>query len=290
MSKDTQPTDQIIDEELLQAGQEIEAKLEELQAIIGEFPNIELLDDSPSFKSDDVLQEAYRASTIEEKKKLAKKALKIYPDNIDAESLLASIEPNPIKKLKAYEKIVAKATKRLEEEDCFDEDSIGIFWGIIETRPYMRARHGEILALMDLGRYREAMENCEDLLRLCHSDNLGIRYLLIGLYCLLEEFEKGEALFKKYNQETTFMVLPMAILYYKKGDYPKARKQLKLLNEINPYVIETLGSMNSSIAERDDKYYARGTETEAQLIISDLLYLLASVPSFIIFALHEELK
>lgn len=291
MSKNIKNKDQTIEE----IEQGIKEQLDDLQTLVDKLTSEEVEEDffdlnSPSFKSDEILEEAYHAPTVEAKKKLAKKALKIYPDNIDAESLLASLEENPIKKITAYQKVVEKATKILEENDCFNEDNIGLFWGIIETRPYMRARHGKILALMDLGRYREAMKDCEDLLRLSESDNLGIRYLVMGLYGVLEEFERGEKLLKKYNEKTSFMVLPMAIMYFKKGDYKKARKQLEILKEINPYIIETLETMDSSISENETaKHYSPGTLEEARIIISDFLYLLASVPAFILFAIHESM-
>ena len=56
-----------------------------------------------------------------------------------------------------------------------------------------------------------------DRLKLCESDNLGIRYLMIGLYTVLEKFDKAEELYNKYSYDSSFMLFPLSIMYYKKG-------------------------------------------------------------------------
>ena len=65
--------------------------------------------------------------------KLAKQALEINPENIDAECFIAEFEENQIKKLSKMEAIIEKATKLLEKDNMFDKENIGHFWGMIET-------------------------------------------------------------------------------------------------------------------------------------------------------------
>jgi len=188
------------------------------------------------------------------------------------------------------ESIIEKATKILEKDNMFDKENIGHFWGIIETRPYMRARNRKITILVDLGRYTDAIKECEEMLNLCESDNLGIRYTLIGLYCTLEEFEKGEKLYKKFNEYSAFMLFPMSVMYFKKGDYKKSDKFLKDVQKANPYIIKILKNDIAMIGNSEDiEYYAPGSKEEASIIITDLLYLLGSVPAFITF-MNIELK
>ncbi|KAF6830126.1 MYND finger [Colletotrichum plurivorum] len=58
------------------------------------------------------------------------------------------------------------------------EDSVGRFWGILETRDYMRARYGYVVALLahnTVDGVERAVEHELDMLRLCRSDNMGIR-------------------------------------------------------------------------------------------------------------------
>ena len=228
--------------------------------------------DDPKFRSDDLLEEAYNTSSKTKAIKLAKQALELNPENIDAECFIADFEENKIKKLNKMETIIEKATQ------------------ILETRPYMRARNRKLAILMDLGRYTDAIKECEELLNLCESDNLGIRYILIGLYCILEKFEECEKLYKKFNEYSAFMLFPMAIMYFKKGDYKKSKKFLKDVQESNPYIIKMLKNDIAMTENSEDiEYYAHGSKEEAIIIIDDLLYLLGSVPSFITF-INLELK
>lgn len=259
---------------------------EEMQKFINKLNNSEVdFENTPEFESDELLEEAYEAETEKEARRLVKKALEVYPDNIDAQTFLANMEENPVSRLKKLDWTIENARKMLVEKGCFKEDCIGDFWGILETRPYMRARNFKVETLMFLGRYREAVKECEELLKLCESDNIGIRYDLIGLYCFLEEFDKCEKLFKEYNEESAFMLFPMAMMYYKKGDYKKAKKMLERLDEVNPYVIDSIGS--DEIYGEPIEYYSSGSEDEAHLIHMELFYLISSVPSFLSFVMEK---
>lgn len=243
---------------------------------------------SPKFKSDELLEEALECTSKNKALKLAKQALDIYPDNIDAENLIAEYEENPIKKLKKYDSIIERATKLLEEQNMFNKENIGDFWLILDTRPYMRARHNKTITLLELGRYSEAIKECEELLQLCNSDNTGIRYILIGLYCILEKFEQCEKLYKKYNEDSAFMLFPMAIMYFKKGDYKKAKQYLKKTEEQNEFILDFILNENGEFLKGQmSNCYSYGSEEEAFLAIHDLMYLLGSVPSFIVFIEKE---
>ena len=148
----------------------------------------------------------------------------------------------------------------------------------------MRARNMKITILMELGRYTDAIKECEEMLNLCESDNLGIRYTLIGLYCSLEKFDECEKLYNKFNEYSAFMLFPMAIMYYKKGDYKKAKKFLKDVQKVNPYILRIIKNDIDMIGNFEDiEYYSHGSNEEAIIVITDLFYLLGSVPSFITF-------
>lgn len=188
--------------------------------------------------------------------------------------------------MKKYDNILEKATKLLEEQNMFDKETIGAFWGILETRPYMRIRYNRLLILKELGRYTEVEKECEELLKLCNSDNLGVRYILMGIYCILEKFEECEKLYEKYGDNSAFMVFPMSIMYYK-----KAKQYLKETEEQNEFILDFLLNENGEyIGENDIGYYSYGSEEEAFLIIRDFIYLLGSVPMFIDFINNEYRK
>ena len=232
----------------------------EMQKFIQNLNNNEIeFEEEPRFQSDDLLEEAYNATSKTKAIKLAKQALEIYPDNIDAECFIAEFEENQIKKLSKMEAIIEKAKKILEKDNMFEQENMGHFWGMIETRPYMRARNRKITILMDLGRYTEAIKECEKL-------------------------------YKKFNEYSAFMLFPMVIMYFKKGEYKKSKKILKDVQEVNSHIIKILKNDIAMLENSEDiEYYAPGSIEEASIIITDLLYLLGSVPSFITF-MNLELK
>ncbi len=243
-------------------------------------------------ESDDLLFEAYEEPIKSKAIKLAKRALEINPNNIDAENFITKFETNTIKKLKKYEDTLNKERINLEKEDMFNEENKGIFWGLMETRPYMRTKHCCMLTLMELGRYNEAIKQGEELLELCESDNLGIRYLIVGLYTLLEKFNECEKIYNKYLDESNFMLFPMAIMYYKMGDYRKCKKLLKQIKEQNVYILDYLIGNLKFTKTRIEKFesdgaYSWGTESEAYLIVKDYKYLLETVPTYIEFIERE---
>lgn len=58
------------------------------------------------------------------------------------------------------------------------EEQVGHFWGILETRDYMRARYALVEALLKVKTYasvKAAHDHIMDMLRLCRSDNMGVR-------------------------------------------------------------------------------------------------------------------
>jgi tetratricopeptide (TPR) repeat protein len=82
-----------------------------------------------------------------------------------------------------YEMGVRAGERALGEE--FFTEEVGNFWGILETRPYMRAREGLANALWALGERDQALAHYREMLELNPVDNQGVRYELAD--CLLEE-------------------------------------------------------------------------------------------------------
>lgn len=243
-------------------------------------------------QSDDLLFEAYDEPIKSKAIKLAKQALEINPNNIDAENFITKFETNTIKKLGRYKETLDKEQAKLEKEDLFNKENIGMFWGLIETRPYMRTKHSYMLTLMELGRYTEAVKQGEELLKLCESDNQGIRYLIMGLYAVLERFEECEKIYNSYLDNSTFMLFTFSIMYYKKGDYRKAKKILKSIQENNEYILGYLKQEIKFTKAKIDNIESKGTyswgsEAEAYLVVKDYKYLLETVPTFIEFVERE---
>lgn len=94
----------------------------------------------------------------------------------------------------------------------------GHFWGLLETRPYMRARVGLALTLLKLGDEDGAMGHFRAMLRLNPNDNQGIRYLLAGCLLRREEADPLKELLASYEDEgTAFWLYTQALLAFRDG-------------------------------------------------------------------------
>ncbi|KAI4199052.1 MAG: hypothetical protein LQ350_004874 [Teloschistes chrysophthalmus] len=68
------------------------------------------------------------------------------------------------------------------------EEHAGHFWGILETRTYMRLRYALVEAILKIKTYtavQTAHGHILDMLRLCRGDNMGVRSLAPSLYLRL---------------------------------------------------------------------------------------------------------
>ncbi|MEM6782458.1 MAG: tetratricopeptide repeat protein, partial [Bacteroidota bacterium] len=73
-----------------------------------------------------------------------------------------------------------------------------MWWGELETRPYMRAREGLAWVLWQTGAYAEAAESYAALLDLNPGDNQGARYLVGPLFLLAGDTERARDAYRTY--------------------------------------------------------------------------------------------
>lgn len=226
---------------------ETEKALRELRKILQENPEIakdsqsvlQIMNDSAG-RGDaepdamDYLEMAENTGTKKKALEYIEKALALEPNNLDALKLRAEISCNTQEKLeKEYLALADQAEKQLTKEGYFDEENIGEFWLIYETRPYMRLLSSLADLYKESGKMRMAVDICNKMLRLCTDDNLGVRYSLMHILVFLEDEPAAVSLFEKYPDDGTQFLLPMSILYYKLNDYEKARQYLTGLCKVN---------------------------------------------------------
>ena len=133
-----------------------------------------------AMRAQDVMYQAWEESNPARRISLAHQALKISPDCADAYVLLAEEEADTLQRaLDLYQKGVT-AGRRALGEDYF-KGNTGYFWGLLETRPYMRALEGKASCLWQLGRRQDALEIYYEMLHLNPGDNQGVRYMLADL-------------------------------------------------------------------------------------------------------------
>jgi tetratricopeptide (TPR) repeat protein len=172
---------------------------------------------------------AYRAVESRGRRRiqLARKALELSGDCADAYVILAEQTGDVAQALDLYAQGVAAGERALGPR-IFAENA-GRFWGLITTRPYMRARFGLAQCLEELGRRDEAIGHYRELLRLNPTDNQGVRYSLLP--ALFTSGLDGEAgvLLQQFGDEPTAMWLYARSLwtFRREGDSPVARASLR---------------------------------------------------------------
>lgn len=132
---------------------------------------------SPREAAQELIYDAWEEPTRRRRIALAKKALKLSADCADAYVILAEDEAEGLEEEARLYAEGVKAGERALGPEGFKKAK-GHFWGILETRPYMRARFRLATVLWDLGQRAEAIGHLRDMLRLDPGDHLGVRYLL----------------------------------------------------------------------------------------------------------------
>ena len=138
---------------------------------------------------------------------------------------------------KQAESLYQKAL-RLAEPEVKDIPKGG-FWGILESRPYMRALHGLGLTAWKDGRINEAISIFEQMLKLNPNDNQGVRYLIGPLF-----HQKGETAeaFKWYrkNIDDPHNIYNYGLALFQQKKTEQAIEILILAISSNPYVAPLL--------------------------------------------------
>jgi tetratricopeptide (TPR) repeat protein len=147
----------------------------------------------PLDQAQDLMYQAFKVADAHERVNLAKKALEISGDCADAYVVLAENAPSLDAAFEYYQKGVAAGERALGP--LVFQEQAGHFWGLLETRPYMRAREGLAHVLWLMARQEEAVSHLEELLRLNPNDNQGVRDPLASwLLCLDRDEELARLL------------------------------------------------------------------------------------------------
>jgi len=236
-------------------------------------------------ESDELLGKARAARSAKKAIEFAKKALQVWPENIDAERFLIEFEDDELVMIQKTKDLIAREEASLKKQRIYTKESVGHFWGIIETRPLMRLKNDLARMFLEMNKRKEAIAVYEEMLKLCPNDNIGVRFLLLGQYVFFEEYEKAERLSKKYGDVvSTFMSLPMVVCYYKQDNYQKAKSIWKNMTTRNKHMVRFITQQISDEeleALEDAHCYQLGSLEEAYMAYRDNIHLLTANPSFL---------
>jgi tetratricopeptide (TPR) repeat protein len=218
--------------------------------------------DTPLAKAQALMYQAFEEADEQRRLRFAKRALEICPNCADAYVVLAEHAQNGKEALALYQQGVG-AGERALGPNAFERD-VGHFWGILETRPYMRARLGLAHTLWTVGRREEAVQHLEEMLRLNPGDNQGGRYTLASFLLLLDRDGDLARLLQQYPDETsaTWAYTKAVLAFRQQGDTQETRHLLEEARKTNKHVTAYLLAQKFPPPEQPS-YYSPGVENEA---------------------------
>lgn len=192
-------------------------------------------------KAQALLHKAMEASSSKRRIKLAETALEMYSDSSDAYLILAEESENETE-ARAYLKAGIAAGKR-ELGELFFEKNKGDFWGLHETRPYIRICKSYAESCWFGGDANEAAQILEHILELNTEDNTGARYLLGAVYLYSNQLEQAEQLLEKYGKgdaAAAFAYDQIILEYKKNGITSQLKKLYRVARGVNKHVPDYL--------------------------------------------------
>ena len=207
-----------------------------IEALMGQIANARNTDDSLQL-AQEIMWDAWDHSSRKRRIALAKQALEVSPLCADAYVMLAMETASDNDEALSLYRQGVEAGEQALGEAAFHED-VGHFWGILETRPYMRARQGLAEALWVAGERDEAVAHYQDMLRLNPNDNQGIRYLLLDYLLALGRDDEAAKLIKRYDDDgAAAWIWSKALLSFRRnGDSAAARAALRRAVGANAHI------------------------------------------------------
>ena len=219
-------------------------------------------DDAALWQAQELMYEAWDAGAKRERIALAERALEISDLCADAHVLLAEEAAKTLAEARRHYEAGVAAGERALGPQAFERDA-GHFWGILETRPYMRARAGLAECLWAAGERAAAIGHHRNMLRLNPNDNQGLRHVLTSWLLAAGDHGALEELLAAYDEDAfAEWAYAKTLLAYRKGDEADARAALMVAWERNPHVPALLTGA-TPIPEHPDDHYTLGSPEEA---------------------------
>ncbi|MGG1518672.1 SEC-C metal-binding domain-containing protein [Paenibacillus oryzisoli] len=187
-----------------------------------------------------LIDKAWHSHSLKERKALAEQAIKLDPLHPDAYNVIAGDLKDFQAAADYYRKGIEAGRKRLGS--AFFKKNKGYFWGLTETRPFMRSMYGcAELCLYVLQRPKEALSLLEEMLDLSPDDSMGARYLLTTAYMLTKQYQKGITFIEEYDEDSAqFNYNRIFMLYMLQGPKQELKRLLRQAKKQNPHVLPLL--------------------------------------------------
>lgn len=218
-------------------------------------------------EAQDLIYQALEA-TGKRRQDLARRALRLSPDCADAYVLLAEVARDPQEARTLYEQGV-QAGERAIGAERFRTD-VGHFWGMLDTRPYMRARQGLAEVLWHVGEHAAAIAHLQDMLRLNPNDNQGLRYSLAAWLLTAGDDAALATLLAAYPDEgSAHWAYTRALTAFRRhGAGATATQALQAALKCNPHVPRYLLGQ-TPFPKQLPAYYSPGEASEALVYLAE---------------------
>jgi tetratricopeptide (TPR) repeat protein len=223
-------------------------------------------DEGPLAQAQAMAYEAFGQFDPADRVRMARQALEICPDCADAHVILAEHADGAREALAHYERGVAAGERALGPEGF--REAVGHFWGILASRPYMRAREGLAHALWSAGRSDQAIDHLLEMLRLNPNDNQGIRYTLVPWLLTLERDVEVETFLQERYQDAAWNAwFTRGLIEFRRhGDTPQGRVFLRRGHKQNRFILPWLLE-DEPFPVEGPSGYSLGTPEEAYLYV-----------------------
>jgi tetratricopeptide (TPR) repeat protein len=213
--------------------------------------------------------EAYQEGDLARVYDLLDRALDLDPECVDALVLSADVDCDDVDEMiQKLQAAVAAGERELGPK--FFAEFRGDFWGLLETRPYMRARAMLAEALVEDGRLDEAIGHYAAMLELNPNDNQGLRYYLLGLTLETSRLADAQRVLKQYGNEVSAVFTWGRVLErFLSDDLAGAERALKAARKANPHV-ELYLSGRKRPPRTSPAFYSPGEESEAVMCVEVL--------------------
>jgi tetratricopeptide (TPR) repeat protein len=196
---------------------------------------------TPQEKAQNLLHKAMEATSVKRRIQLAETVLEIYPDSPEAYLILAEESENEHEARKFLKAGIAAGRRELGE--LYFTKNKGYFWGLTESRSYIRICQSYAESCWFGGQAGEAAEMLEHILELNSDDNTGARYLLAAVYLYSNQLKEAERVIKNYGEDDTAAAFAYdrIVLEFKKNGITSQLKMLyRVARGVNKHVPDYL--------------------------------------------------
>ena len=198
--------------------------------------------------AEDCYFDALETNDLGKQDELLEKCLALNPDHLDAKILLIINDYPPYFAVEKLQELERAEKRKLKKEDLYEP---GRMYGIFETRPYMRCLLHIAQSACDAGMYKIALKYFELILKLNPNDNMGVRYVIPGLYLYYDKRRSLEQLIDFYQEEAIEMEIALAFMLIKEGDVESGINYLLDIYDADDFYKELIEKMINEDSDLD---------------------------------------